>query len=92
MFNVLFFDHGFDWNIAKTGDLLTGFLIHRMFASAYQNLGLNPDFPEFGHALLGWFGLEFTCSLDEGDKGDMNEEAVSGTGFDRKLPKGLEEG
>jgi hypothetical protein len=92
MFNVLFLDHCFDWNITKTGDFLAGFLINRMFASAYKNLGLNSDFPEFGHALLGWFGLEFPRSLDEGNKGDMNEEAVSGTGFDRKLPKSFEEG
>src|SRR5207249_1662870 len=89
--HVLFLDDRFVRNVAKQGNLLAQFLVERPFAAADQDVRGDTDFAQFGHRLLGRFGLQFAGRLDEGNVGDVHEHHVAVPGLERKLADGLEE-
>lgn len=90
--DVLFFDDGFGKDVAKEGEFLPDIFADGVFGAANEDLGLDADFAQFGHALLGGFGFEFTGSLDVGEEGDVDEENVIETDFEGKLADGFDEG
>jgi hypothetical protein len=63
-----------------------------VFATADQDLGLNPDFAEFSNTLLGWFGFQLSRRFNKGDEGDVDEQAMARPGFEGELPQGFEKG
>jgi len=79
-------------DVAEEGDFVADVLGERVLAPGHDDLRHDPDFAEFGHALLGRLGLEFSSGLDEGDEGDVDEEDVFGTDVVGELADRFEEG
>ncbi len=85
-------DNGFHRHVAKEGELLPHLVVHRLLGAADENIGLNPDFPEFGNALLARLGLQLCGGLQVGEQCAVEEEDVAVADFERELSHRLQKG
>ena len=60
--------------------------------AAQEHVGLNADFAQFLHRVLGRFGLELTRSGDPGHVGQVHKGSVGRAHLEAHLPHGLKEG
>lgn len=87
---AFFVDHRFRANIGEQRDLAP--LVGRNFAvgAAQQNIGLDADFAQLLHRMLGRLGFQLACGRDVGQQGQMDETGVFRTVLKAHLADGLQ--
>ena len=90
--HVFFLDDRLGRHVAEHGELGAQFAVDRMLRATDQHMGLDADFAQLGHALLGRFGFQFARRLDERHQGDVDEKRVVLAHFERELADRLEKG
>ena len=74
--DIFFIDDGFLRNIAKEADLVFDFFGEGLFAAAEDDIGHDSDLAQSLHRVLGRLGLHFAGSLEKGDIGQVDVDAV----------------
>src|ERR1051325_10014651 len=90
MIHVFFFDHSFEWNVAKEGDFLADIFVERFFAATDNDVWGDANFAQLGDRLLSGFGLEFPGGFDEWDVSDVEENRVVVANFESEFANGFE--
>ena len=85
-------DHRVGADVAEIGDLAALGVGDRAVAAAEQHLRLDADVLELLDRVLGGFGLQFACTRNVGDQGEVDEHGPVGAEIVAELADGFEEG
>ena len=85
-------DHTPFGHIGEEGDLALFLFGNLVLGAAQQRIGLDADFAQLLHGVLGGLGLELAGRLDERQVGQVHKGGVVGAELERQLARGFEEG
>ena len=92
MGDVARFDHRPLGDVAEEGKLFPDVIIERALGARDDDFGLQADFAQFRHTLLGRLGLQLAGRLDKRHKRDVDEHGVALASFEEVLADGLKKG
>ncbi|MPM43776.1 hypothetical protein SDC9_90453 [bioreactor metagenome] len=84
-------DHAPLGHIGEEGDLALFLFGHLVLGAAQQRIGLDTDFAQLLHRVLGGLGLELARCLDIGQVGQVHEGRVVRAELQRELAHGFQE-
>ena len=78
------------WEVRKQSDFVLGLPWEFRLNPTQQQIGLDPDFPEFHDGVLGRLGFDFPCAGDERYQGDVDEKRLLGPFLEPHLSDGFQ--
>ena len=85
-------NHAVLGHIGEERNLLALIVRNRPIGTAQEHVGLNADFAQFLHRMLGRLGLELTRGGDPGHIGQVHKGGVGWAHLQAHLPHRLQEG
>ena len=90
-FDITESDHVLFFDVAEHRDFAAVVFVEVVLGAADDDVGLDSDFAQLGHRLLGGLGFDFASGFDEGKKSDVDEADVFAADFEGELAQGFQE-